>query len=165
MLNHVRHQFELLVLTHDRLDVAADQGSYHSRLERAATQTAFLVALRTIIAFFENDTGPYQTRMTASDYCTTAHWDPKVHGRRSLDDLGATRQRINERVAHIDVERARNQAPIAKRATVWKKVDRLLSCFTDRLDADWQTLFYPSLEAVRTGIQAAGRSGPPDLLE
>jgi hypothetical protein len=41
----------------------------------------------------------------------------------------------------------------------------LLSCFTGRLDPDWQTRFNPSLEAVRTGIQAAGRSSPPDVLE
>jgi hypothetical protein len=141
MVNHVRHQFELLVLTHDRLEVAADEGGYESRLEHAAIETAYLVALRTIIAFFENDASPYRTGMTAR----------LLHHRA----VGSQASRPSLR-GRPGGDEAANQR--ARRA-------QLLSCFTGRLDTDWQTRFYPSLQAVRTGIQAAGRSGPPDVLE
>ena len=100
-------------------------------------------------------------RRRLSDYCTNPLSDPQVDGRRSLHDLKATKDRINERVAHFDVGRARSRAPIAQRTTVWKKLDRLLACFSARLDADWQTRFYPSLGAVRTGIKVAG---PTEVL-
>ena len=82
-------------------------------------------------------------RRRLSDYCTNPLSDPQVDGRRSLHDLKATKDRINERVAHFDVGRARSRAPIAERTTVWKKLDRLLACFSARLDADWQTALLP----------------------
>jgi hypothetical protein len=154
----------LLVLTHDRLEAAPNESRYASRIERAAIGTTYLVALRTIIAFFENDDGKYKTGMTASDYCTDPLWDPRTDGARTLRDLRATKDRINERVTHIDVERVRNRAQIAQRATVWEKVNRLVARFHARVDTDWQSRFYPSLEVARVSIRAAGPSGPPDVL-
>ena len=164
MVNNVRHQFELLVLTHHRLEVTPDESRYENRLERAAIGTAYLVALRTIVAFFENDDGKHKTGMTASDYCTDPMWDPHTDGGRSLRDLRATKDRINERVAHIDVERIRNRAQIAQRATVWKKVDRLVTHFYSRVDAEWKPRFYTSLEVARVNIETASPSGPPDVV-
>lgn len=160
MVAHTRHQFELLAFAMDRLRTPPDERSYQSRLEHATTRVAELTALRTVIDFFKNMAGDYMTNMTASDYATG--WDPES-GRiaRNLADLSDTRIRINERVAHTDVQRARTKAPTASESTIREKVNRLMREFTEEVDDQWRGCFYPSLDVAIEVISLADPAGPP----
>lgn len=162
MVTHIRHQFELLAITHTRLQIPADITKYESRLEHAASRTAYLVALRTIIAFFDNDPGKFGTGMRASDYY--GGWIPKTNGSQALKDLKKMRSKINQRVAHIDVARVRTAAPIAKDLTTWVNVNKLMNRFTDQIDQRWKSRFYSSLESALAYMQASGPEGPADPL-
>jgi hypothetical protein len=160
MVTHTRHQFELLALAMDRLRTPPDEQSYESRVAHATIRVAELTALRTVIDFFKNIAGDYITNMTASDYAT--EWDPESgHIARNLADLSDTRIRINERVAHTDVQRVRTKAPTASESTIREKVNRLMREFTKQVDEQWRGCFYPSLDVALEVISLADPGGPP----
>ena len=163
LINDVRHQVEVFVITNACAATPPSQDApYVDRITHAANGTAHLLALRTLVDFFEND-DPDGRNATARMFTTGNPWTRK-DGRRSLDELKPiVKDPGGGRFAHIGFIRAQRRRQPAKSAQeVRRLVDNLLVNFYDRLDSQWRHRFYRSLDHASRWIEAAPSEGPPD---